>query len=76
MRYETIMIMMMAAIAAASANPAGTGRFSVQAQATVRIVSSVRLRVGAERSEDGRPVRNATIRSDGGRLAAKLVEFE
>jgi hypothetical protein len=47
------------------------------ARATVRIVSAVKLRVGAVRSEEGHLVLLKTIRGDdGARRAARLVEFE
>jgi hypothetical protein len=44
---------------------------------TIRIVNSVRLRVGAERSEEGRPLRMISLRGESGSLVpAKVVEFE
>jgi len=78
-RYETAMLMVVAAALAASASsgPPAQGAVSVQARATIRIVSATRLRVGSERSEEGLPVRLASIRGeDGGRQPARLVEFE
>lgn len=70
------MLMLVAAIAAAAAEPAAP-RAVAQARASIRILSAVRLRVGAEQSDDGRPVRSSMIREiDGSRVPAKLVEFE
>lgn len=67
-----------AALLSSSAAPqAMQSTSSAQARATIRIVASTRLRVGAERSEDGRPLRLITIRGEDGSLVpAKVVEFE
>jgi hypothetical protein len=52
-------------------------RATSQAQAMIRVVTSVKLRVGAEQSEQGHPLRSVTIPADDGqRVPAKLVEFE
>jgi hypothetical protein len=73
------MSMVVAAMIAVSAQ-SGAGAPAIrtaQAQAMVRILPSARLRVGADRSEEGIPVRSATVSgADGVRLLAKLVEFE
>jgi hypothetical protein len=67
-----------AAIAvSASAPPVEGIKYSVQGRVTIRIVNSVRLRVGAERSEEGRPLRMISLRGESGSLVpAKVVEFE
>lgn len=71
------MLMLLAAIAAAAAEPAPPAGVTVRAQATIRIISATRLRVGANRSEEGEPVRATVIRDvDGKTLPARLVEFE
>jgi len=70
------MLVLLAATAAAAAQPAPVAAVA-RAQVSIRVLNSVRLRVGADTSEDGRPVRSAMIRdTDGSRLPAKLVEFE
>lgn len=48
----------------------------VQARATVRILSAVRLRVGKDYSEEGQQVRDRMIGTDSGFAPARLIEFE
>jgi hypothetical protein len=79
LRYDTAMLLFVVTALAASAAspPAQTGTVTSQARATIRIVSAVRLRVGADSSEDGIPVRSASLRTDdGSAVAARLVELE
>jgi hypothetical protein len=49
---------------------------AVQARATVRIVSGVRLSLGKERSRDGFVARDTTVRTAGSVEPARLIEFE
>jgi hypothetical protein len=79
LRYDCAMLLFAVTALAASAasNPDNTGAAAAHARATIRIVSAVRLRVGSNSSEEGLPVRSATIRGeDGSAQAARLVEFE
>ena len=79
MRYDGAMLLVAAAVLAASAPaaPQAQAALAVRAQATIRILSSARYREGADRSEDGRPARPIKIRNeDGTRVPAKVVEFE
>ena len=48
----------------------------VQAQATVRIVSGVRLRLGEAENGDAPAPRDTVIHTDGTARHAKLIEFE
>lgn len=76
-RYGSVMLLLAIALAASEASPAPVNQVSATARATIRILSAVQLRVGAETSEDGRPVREASIRGEDGKpQPAKLVEFE
>jgi len=68
--------MVAATIEAAADTRHESERASVQAQATVRIVHAARIRFGRNESTDVPAARPATIRIDGLRRAAKLVEFE
>jgi hypothetical protein len=77
-RYGWIMLLLaLTALAAAPTSPPMFARATSQAQAMIRVVTSVKLRVGAEQSEQGHPLRSVTIPADDGqRVPAKLVEFE
>lgn len=77
-RYARTMFLVFAAAVASSASATHTGVRSVATgQAVVRILESVRLRVGSDRAESGQPVRSMLIRGeDGSRVPARLVEFE
>ena len=72
------MLMLLAAALTASAQSLPVSGVAVaRGQATIRIVSAVRLRVGAERSEDGHAVERSTIQAeDGRRQPAMLVQFQ
>jgi hypothetical protein len=69
-----------AAIAASSPQtaPAGAATASVQATATIRIVSAVRLSFGSENSSSDipRPRRTNIVTSDGQEQPASLIEFQ
>jgi hypothetical protein len=75
------------AAAAASALPApahapqGPGRPTIQARATVRIISGARVRLGPEQDQgrqdgDVPPQRATVIVADGSTRPARLIEFE
>ena len=73
------MLLLATAALLASAGDAAPkpGAVVVQARATVRIVSGVRLRLGEQQaSGDLPPLRDATIRTDAGAQPAKLIEFQ
>ena len=66
-----------AAVLAASADVPRRPAPTVQARATVRILSGVRLKLGEDSARrDGPAVRDATVRTTDGRQPAKLIEFE
>jgi hypothetical protein len=67
-----------AAIAASlpSAAPQPAGTPAVQARATVRIVSGVRVQFGAALSIEGSVLRRSTIQTADGSQKATLVEFQ
>ncbi|MGN6848793.1 MAG: hypothetical protein ACTHJK_04855 [Sphingomicrobium sp.] len=68
------------AVAAALAMPPSHGHpvsATVQATATIRIVSGVTLRLDAPNNPDAPPSRDTVIRSaDGSTAPAKLIEFQ
>lgn len=71
------MLLLLAATVAAATPPAPSTYAVARAQVSIHILSSASLRVGADRSEEGQPVRSAMIRDvDGTRIPAKLLEFE
>lgn len=71
------MLMLLAAAATAIQSQPGKPVATARAQATINIVSLVKLRVGATSSEDGRPVQRSTVLAqDGTRQPAMLVQFE
>jgi hypothetical protein len=73
------MLLTAAALAATPAQepaprPVGT---SVQARATIRVISGVQLHFGDEvRNRDGFIARESTVRSGGVEQSAKLLEFQ
>jgi hypothetical protein len=72
-----MLLMATAALLAAPADAGPTpGAVVVQARATVRIVSGVRLRLSEAQGGDIPPPRDATIRTDAGQQPAKLIEFQ
>jgi hypothetical protein len=71
------MLFVAAAIAASAPQlPRQTGAPAVQATATVRILSGVRLSLGNEQSRDGFVTRDSVLRTAGSSQPAKLIEFE
>jgi hypothetical protein len=73
------MFWLAAAAIAASAPPAAPQPASapaVQARATVRIVSGVRVQFGGQSTLEGSVLRKATIQTTGGAQTATLVEFQ
>jgi hypothetical protein len=71
------MLLAAAAIAASAPQlPHRPGAPAVQATATVRILSGVRLHLGERHGRDGFIARDAVLRTDGSSQAAKLIEFE
>ena len=73
------MLFLAAAVAAGStpqAPPRSPAAAKVEARATVRIVSGVRIHLGPGRDRDGFARRESVIRSAGGIERASLVEFE
>ena len=78
-RYGWCMIGIAAAALLAAAPQGGRAQSSavVQARATVRIFSGTRLKLAeADTGRDTPRVHNATIRTNDGPQAAKLIEFE
>jgi hypothetical protein len=71
------MLLVAAALAASAPHlPHRPGAPAVQATATVRILSGVRLHLGERHGRDGFIARDAVLRTDGSSQAAKLIEFE
>ena len=77
-RYAAIAMFFVAAAIAASAPhaPQRPAAPAVQATATVRILSGVRLHLGEGRGHDGYIARDAVFRTGGLAQPAKLIEFE
>jgi hypothetical protein len=73
------MLWLIAAAAAANAAP-DTGNppapVVVQATATVRIISGVKLKLDSPTNEGAPPARDSTISADGTQKPARLIEFE
>ena len=71
------MLLVAAAIAAsAPQTPRRTAAPTVQATATVRILSGVRLSQNERHGRDGFILRNSVLRTAGSTQPAKLIEFE
>lgn len=49
---------------------------AIQARATVRIVSSARIKFSGKRDKDVPPLHFAVIHTDGNAHSARLIEFE
>ena len=78
-RYVVAMLFLTAAAIAASAQPQpmrGPVAPSVQARATIRILSGATVRFGEARADGDGTRRDTTIRTDGSVQAAKLIEFQ
>lgn len=65
-----------AAIAASAPQPSGPRPAVVQATATVRIVSGVRLRLDSLMNRDAPIAHRTKVTTDGVRRDAQLIEFE
>lgn len=74
------MLLLAAAVAAATAPPGAAQRapapVAVEAVATVRIVSGVRIKFDSSTNEGAPPAHDSKVKSDGKVLAARLIEFE
>lgn len=71
------MLLIIATIAASAPQlPHRPSAPAVQATATVRILSGVRLHLGEHRGRDGFIARDAVLRTGGSSQPAKLIEFE
>jgi hypothetical protein len=72
-----IMLLVAAAIAASAPQlPRRIAAPPIQATATVRILSGVRLHLGEHQGRDGFIARDSMIRTGGSSQPAKLIEFE
>lgn len=67
-----------AALASSAPNPSPTAvRATVQARATVRIITAVTLRLGeGPLSGDAPPAKPTIVHSDGQEQPARLIEFQ
>ena len=73
------MLWLIAAAAAANAAPQPDSRpaaVAVQATATVRIVSGVKLKLDSPTNDGAPAARDSTISADGTQKPARLIEFE
>ena len=69
--------LMAAQLAAALPPPAFSSRVSASAQATVRILSAAKIRLGSDVQPEGYKLSASSVRlEDGSRRPAKLVEFQ
>ena len=71
-----IPVLAAAAVSVAPAPPRSPVAATVEARATVRIVSGVRLHFAADHGRDGLVRRDTIIRSAGAAQPATLIEFE
>ena len=72
-----IMLLVVTAIAVSAPQlPRRTAAPAVQATATVRILSGVRVQLGERHGRDGFIARDSVIRTAGSSKSAKLIEFE
>jgi hypothetical protein len=66
-----------AAIAASAPHSEGPTPAAVQARATVRIISGVRLKLDSTTNPDAPPAHDSVVvATDGSRQPARLIEFE
>ena len=72
------MLLLAAAIAASAPQPPlrATASPAVQATATVRIMSGVRLNLATQRKGEGFVARETIVRTAGSSQPARLIEFE
>jgi hypothetical protein len=71
-----MLVAALAIAASASPLPRRPAAPAVQATASVRILSGVRLHLGERHGRDGFIARDAVVRTGGSSQAAKLIEFE
>ena len=74
-----VMLWLIAAAAAANAAPEPGNRprpVTVQATATVRIISGVALKLDSPTNDGAPPARDSTISAGGTQKPARLIEFE
>lgn len=71
-----MLLLAAAAIAAATPAPSGPPPVVVQATATVRIISGVRLKLDSPTNADAPPAHDSTITADGTQQPARLIEFQ
>jgi hypothetical protein len=65
-----------AALAAAPPAPSGPVRAAVEATATVRIISGVRLKLDSPTNSDAPPAHASIVTADGSPRPARLIEFQ
>ena len=72
------MMLLLLAAAAASATPQKPQRPAavIQATATVRIISAVRVRFGSTDNREAPPAHDSKVTADGKVQPARLIEFE
>jgi hypothetical protein len=73
------MLWLVASVALMASAPADRGptAAAVQARATVRIISGVRLKLDSPTNPDAPPAHDAVVvATDGSRQPARLIEFE
>jgi len=71
------MILLAAALLASAPTPSPARSATAQATATIRIVTAIRLKLGAAVNPGAPPARNAVLRlGDGTNQPAKLIEFQ
>jgi hypothetical protein len=77
-RYSSVMIWLAAAVAASTHLSASlpTSRVVVQAQATVRIVQGVQIKLDAASNQDAPAAHQTNVQSNGSAQSARLIEFE
>ena len=78
-RYGAVMLWLLAAAAVSDPAPPPSPRSApmvVQATATVRIISGVRLNFGSATNEGAPAAHPSTVAANGERQPARLIEFE
>ena len=74
------MMLWLAAAAATIATPgpgSGAARpVAVEARATVRIISGVRLKLGSTTNSDAPPAHDSIVTTNGAQQPARLIEFQ
>ena len=73
------MMLWLAAAAAIAASTPSTGTLppvAVQARATVRIISGVRLKLDSTTNPDAPPAHDSVVTTNGTQQPARLIEFQ